>query len=642
LPVETTPISALLASYHSGPWKAADDDHLGPWFGGTLYHLPNIQCAQLWIRMKPNCSKPGAQNDTLVVGLNPPNNAPTAAWRSYIGSGVGQAPTLTASVWCGQSGCSQLFKFNDLANMPVSKFNNLPVNLLPLINTSHSLDIAVEDHTTVDYARLCYCYCPMKTWWHGFEWETENAELAEGADFASVSSVGSLGYATNFSVTLAPGAGHGLQLGLRSLNVGDVTNASLTVQGQTTLEADSDAVRISGTGAGAINVSLSSLRSNVTQVQVTLRRGNTNICQGNFPAVTGSNILSVSGHALLSTITATDDGNRYRFGLESEHAISGPACSASAADGFDLTLIASGETDGNQLGSLTLRAQGLTEIQLTRAAVQVGSVFPDVLGHAVAGDSGGQLSVSPFDVNAADGAGFSFGVPDANSLNVIIHPWFDACFFKIVPGKVKGHFKGKVHDQVLNVCSASFTQTGAVWRAEADFSAIEASGQRFQIYNQNTLVAEDDQSNIEVTVAEPPAGWSLSASQPELKFTWSEAQDVSVNGTSFVADELRILPLSPASSIAAIAGLSLNGVGAETLVLSTVEVPPPTWILQVPSMAPTQVTLQWSGPAGGLLEASRDVSGPWTTVPGQSNKTAIIDFAVTNRLPAQFFRVRAN
>ena len=91
---------------------------------------------------------------------------------------------------------------------------------------------------------------------------------------------------------------------------------------------------------------------------------------------------------------------------------------------------------------------------------------------------------------------------------------------------------------------------------------------------------------------------------------------------------------------------SFSGIALRTRIKSPrliqgVEVlPTPVWVLQTPAISASQVTLRWTGPAGGLLETAGSVLGPWATVPGQSNHSALLPF--TNGLPTQFLRVRGN
>jgi hypothetical protein len=69
---------------------------------------------------------------------------------------------------------------------------------------------------------------------------------------------------------------------------------------------------------------------------------------------------------------------------------------------------------------------------------------------------------------------------------------------------------------------------------------------------------------------------------------------------------------------------------------------PPAWILDPITIGPTQMIIHWTGPAGGALESSTSLFGPWTTVSGQTNNTAMLPPPSSSGLPRQFFRVRSN
>src|SRR6185295_1992798 len=104
-------------------------------FGVSFMGLPkNLTCAQLDIRMKPNCSD-FSENDSISIGLTSSN---TTAWSRYIGSG-NPSPGLTGNDWCNVGACGQLFSLN-LASLPGS-----PANLLPTINALGQVDIYVQD-----------------------------------------------------------------------------------------------------------------------------------------------------------------------------------------------------------------------------------------------------------------------------------------------------------------------------------------------------------------------------------------------------------------------------------------------------------------------------------------------------------------
>ena len=578
LPTDYAPKSAMLASLTPICWKGFDDTQVNCIFGASFMNLPHdITCGQLWIRMKPNCSD-YAQNDTISLGLNlsTGNGPPTSAWGSYIGGSDGQTPSLIPGEWCDQTDCGQLFSFN-LANLP-----HAPTDLRPLINNLHQLDIAVQDDTTVDYARFCYCYCRTRPWWWGWEWDLENAALAIGHDFASVSPLWSLGYATNFSVTLAPGSAHGLQLGLRAMTLAHATNATLTVRGQTTLDPDADAIRLRGEGAGSMSFALAAWRSNITQVQVTLLRGARNICQESVPLTLDSKFLTVAGNASVVGVSATEDGNVYRFTLDAEHEVGGSLCPSNRADAVVVTFLASAHPVDNLLASLTLSAAGLDEIQLSNAAVQVSGLFPSIKGDGVASADGNQVSLSPHDVNSTNPVGFAVDLPGVSVASLSLRPWYRTCWPFGVAGEMNGVIRGRIGTGLVEVGTVSFSQaTGQVWAARANFGGLGASGQRFQVFNQGVLVADSvGQTNAGVSFDELPSSWDLASGvgAAVLGVTWPESHAIGIGHTNLLGDELRFMPVGATAAVAAFTGLDVQVIGVEALVLSGITLPSATCV----------------------------------------------------------------
>ena len=88
--------------------------------------------------------------------------------------------------------------------------------------------------------------------------------------------------------------------------------------------------------------------------------------------------------------------------------------------------------------------------------------------------------------------------------------------------------------------------------------------------------------------------------------------------------------------------MQVQASGVDALTLSSIGPPALVWILQPPLITPSQMTIQWSGPAGGTLESAPSVLGPWTPVQGQGSNSAVLGSPVTNGVPTQFFRVRSN
>ena len=636
--------AALLAAHPGSCWRPFDYTGVNCAFGASFMGLPNtITCAQLTITMQPNCSD-NPENDSISIGLGTNGTGGyTNAWSSYIGGG-NASPGLTSDVWCGQTGCAQQFTLN-LASMPAPGGN-----LLPLMNAQGKLDIYVQDDTFVDFARLNYCYCRVRPWWNGWDWNLVNADIAVGQSFASFSPLWSVGYPTNFSVSLAPGATHGIQIGLVPLNLGAIPNASLTVSAQTTLEPTPSAISITGDGSNTMSIALSAAGSNVTQVQLVFRLAGAIVFQETLPATLGSNLVSVLGGASLRAISVQDDlvisatDTQLAVSLDGPHDIKCPLCPPMVADEVDVTFVGSGPPNmpDNLLSSLTLSASGLTELQLTGAAAEVGGLFPQATGNATAIAAGDQLSYGNLGSSGQDGYTVStsptlqlaLGMTVAQNLNGTTES----------NGVVSGTFTGMVSGDMVDVSHFSFTQSATGWDLNGDFSGLGSTAQHVQVLNQGTLVADlTFTGHPHVPVLPASYALQVTAQGTWSSFTWPAVQSLTINGTAYGADELRLLPVAPDLTLNAITALAVQASGIDALTLSSVIIAPePAWVLQPPLITPASMTSQWSGPAGGILKSAPTLLGPWTPVSGQSGNSAVLPSPLTNGVPKQFFRVQAN
>ena len=79
-----------------------------------------------------------------------------------------------------------------------------------------------------------------------------------------------------------------------------------------------------------------------------------------------------------------------------------------------------------------------------------------------------------------------------------------------------------------------------------------------------------------------------------------------------------------------------NGIEAITVFSPSAAGP---WTLLPLQLSGNSVTIQWTGPTGGLLESAPSVLGPWTSVP---NQTEFLTVKPRTTATAEFFRVRSN
>jgi len=639
---ETAPVpkSATLLSL-PGPWKLFDEPTAGKRFGASFMGMKNnVQCAQLWMRMQPNCRRSNSPlNDTLSLGFtNHPPGLPQAAWTNYIGGG-NVSPGLITSLWCQQTGCVRLFSL-DLANLP-----NGGANLLPLINSQHRLDILVEDSTTVDYAQLCYCYCPGKPLWRGLEWEMANAAFLRNCADTFIISRDTF---TNFTVGVSPGEMRGISLALGRLSLGGAANKSVVVTGQRTLEEQPDSIRVSGNGGGVATISLATLRTNVTQIQVIVRNGTTIVAQSSLPLIPGTNLLAVTGDPLLTGIGSTSGGSAYQFTFESSHPVAILNGSPVSGDSVELLMLAPSSSSENMLGSFTLDAAGLDEIELTDARVQAGRLSPRIQGDAVTAIAGDVLSISSLNLATNNPIGFITGLGAGPSPTdpIWILPTTGLCRSSVIGPSVSGTTYGYIGNEAVpfKLGDITFVVSSNGWSISGDFANLRASGTRYQVLNQGAMVVDTGNSAVAAAeVSDLPNQWRLSAVQSagHFIFNWPETQTFTVNGNFYSGDEMRLLPLGTNLPAYSITSLSVSALGVESLTLST-DASHPGWTLQTPAVTPTQMTIQWDGPSGGTLESSPTLFGPWTSVPGQDGNSVILGSPLTNGQATQFFRVRSN
>src|SRR4029077_10574072 len=232
------------------------------------------------------------------------------------------------------------------------------------------------------FARLTYCYCRVLPWWGGYEWNTVNAALAPGQGFASFSPLWSLGYQTNFSVSLAPGATHGVQLGLVPLDLGAVAGATLTVSSASLLDPDGDGIQLTGDGNAKIAWMLKARKAKCSEAVTTLRLGGVIVGQTNRPPIPGTSLVSLMGPGALIKVQVTGDGSVFSFVLDDAN--TAIEFGGVLADEVDVVFVEPGPTPENLMTVLDLDLDGLPDLQVSSAAAEVTGLFPQVTGEAVA------------------------------------------------------------------------------------------------------------------------------------------------------------------------------------------------------------------------------------------------------------------
>jgi len=103
-----------------------------------------------------------------------------------------------------------------------------------------------------------------------------------------------------------------------------------------------------------------------------------------------------------------------------------------------------------------------------------------------------------------------------------------------------------------------------------DFSAIGATGARYQLFNQGSLTADTATTQ---TLRFPPAACDaveivFGQSEGHFILSWSAPQSFVINHNSYLGDELRVLALGTNLPAYVLASLSLDAAGIDSLAVS--------------------------------------------------------------------------
>jgi hypothetical protein len=296
----------------------------------------------------------------------------------------------------------------------------------------------------------------------------------------------------------------------------------------------------------------------------------------------------------------------------------------------------------NLLSILTLAASGLPELQLTSAATEVGGLFPQATGNVTAVAAGDQVSLSNISTtNATDG--FTVSTPPTNVLALGMTIAQNLNGTTETNGVVNVVFTGQVGADLLPAIQLGLVEGTDGWALSADFSPLGTTSLRLAIKGPGIKVADVAFTGTP-HVPVLPTTWVVSAdpAAPSVTLSWPQAQTITLGGTNYTGTEMQIIAVSPDLPLSAITEMQVQASGVDALTLSPMTQAQPVWVLQAPVITPASMTIQWSGPDGGILNSAPTVLGPWTPVPSQSGNSAVLPSPLTNGVPRQFFRVHSN
>jgi len=165
-PEPASPSQGLIALMGPNPPPTGFDNASTDQHFGHTFILPQGDCvtaARLEFRAKPLADAPsGSDNDAINLGFASPGGQFMGAhWSAYFGSGNAGLPVLVTppQQWVpGNYPAGNMFVL-DLGNLAGG------VSLLSDLDLNRSLDIYIQDDTSIDYARLVVslCDCPSPT-----------------------------------------------------------------------------------------------------------------------------------------------------------------------------------------------------------------------------------------------------------------------------------------------------------------------------------------------------------------------------------------------------------------------------------------------------------------------------------------------
>lgn len=621
--VDYTPRSLALKSL--GTMQGFDGNAISATkFGASFLGLSNnINCATLEIWMRPNSFGSNyPASDTLSLGLTNYPGAASFAWTNYIGA-TGNPSGILPQSWLGSPTCGTKVSL-DLANLPTG---GLGYNLLSVINQTHRLDMFIKSLTEVDYARLCYCYCASKPIWKGLEWDMSNAQMYRSCFDVIV--IKPTDTSSPYTFGTVVGQAHGVGYGFEPFTVVSNTQ-SIKFTGQRVSGASPNQVTVFGNGNSGLVFKASNVRSNVTQLQVTLYSGNAVVSQSTLPWSASSNVVTTGDGALLGQANVTSAGDKQQFKLAAPVQMTAAGGNTVTADSMDIKFVGASDVSGDLIEGLFIEVEGLDEIELNDITVQTGDVQTRVTGEAVASVSGETTTITAIEMATNNLVGFT--IPVANVMPpIVINPVFNGCRVWYQDGGITGTLSG--------IGNATFTLVTNIWKVDCTLPPLNPTGIRYQVLSLGAVIADTGANPVNTaSVTSLPNQWRFSniASNGVFRMNWSDLALFTINGNNVVGDELRIIPLGNVQ-IPNLTTLAVTSQGIESLVLST-ESAPTQWTMLPLVITGNQLTVQWTGPSGGLLESAPTVFGPWTLVPNQTEFSTTMPMTA----PAQFFRVRSN
>ena len=698
LPIETALRSSYLNSLYSGTWNNFDTKYAGRPFAASFLKLPkNLTCATLEIWMKPykkSIFSTASQNDTLTIsagasiiqsslisslttlgsvftpwgGLFPPQTGFQKYTRTFS---LAELNTINSKgqldIYVQDSTIVDYAKLTycycfDLDN--IGPFDTATLNAAIVHGPYFTSLKPIPDPTNYTATVLAGSTKGMKLGLPvkqlGF---LTNATLSASAEVN--------GQSTPTTVTLT-GVGNGnVNLALSSIPA-EVTQLQLTLKRNGVIVGQSTQPASNGTPSIVImndGVEVASGQQGLVWMEDMWKISTfANLGSSGQDGVSIGNIGSSGQDGVESIIILEDgvenigssgqggvefnigssgqdgigssgqDGVEFTVRMRNPSSIQSSVLPATLADTVTLKLVNPNHNSDTMLTGLTLGADGLSEVQLSGAAVKMGDLWMQSIGDVTTAADGDQVSVNAHDPSATNRWGIIIHLPVTNAASINLNELNNSTASN---GIVNVAAYGIVGSNLVDVARASIIGDDWGWGITSDFSGIGSSNVLYQVYSHGVQVASCP-SCCCPHVPVLPIRMSTSDSGAIWTYEWASDGIIAINGSNYLGNELRITAVSPAALPTSVRFIGIGSSGQDGVSIAG-KTPAPDWTVMPLEWNADDLDIQWTGPRGGALESAPALNGPWAIVPNQNAYSATMPSPEsTNAAPAQFFRVRSN
>lgn len=178
------------------------------------------------------------------------------------------------------------------------------------------------------------------------------------------------------------------------------------------------------------------------------------------------------------------------------------------------------------------------------------------------------------------------------------------------------------------------TKSGTNYVISADFSPVGSPTQRVLVFNDGVLLAQfpGHTGTVGIASAWPIGLGKLGGRTPCRVIRWPKGHRFQINGTSYAADEVRVLAENLSGSLSYLTEFDLRATGLLSSLVVTQEDEQPTMRILAGAGS---VKIWFEG--DGFLQSADEVIGPWTEILGA---VPLTPFIVRGIAAKKFYRVQ--